>query len=41
MEFLERPDAQLIIGVAVAAVAVGATAYFYLSSKKSKGSDLT
>lgn len=36
MEFLERPDAQLIIGVAVAAVAVGATAYFYFSSKKSK-----
>ncbi|XP_049394683.1 uncharacterized protein LOC125858971 [Solanum stenotomum] len=36
MEFLERPDAQLIIGVAAAAVAVGVTAYFYFSSKKSK-----
>ncbi|KAG5615206.1 hypothetical protein H5410_015030 [Solanum commersonii] len=36
MEFLERPDAQLIIGVAAAAVAVGVTAYFYFSSKRSK-----
>ncbi|XP_009797743.1 NADH--cytochrome b5 reductase 1 isoform X2 [Nicotiana tabacum] len=36
MEFLERPEAQLIVGVAVAVVAAGATAYFYFSSKKSK-----
>ncbi|KAJ8534098.1 hypothetical protein K7X08_007422 [Anisodus acutangulus] len=36
MAFLERPDAQLIVGVSVAVVAVGATAYIYFSSKKSK-----
>lgn len=36
MEFFERPEAQFIIGVAVAIAAAGAAAYYY-SSKKPKG----
>ncbi|KAF5475716.1 hypothetical protein F2P56_007492 [Juglans regia] len=37
MEFLQTLDTQIIVGVAVALVAIGAGAFYFYSSKKSKG----
>lgn len=37
MDFLQTSEGRLFVGVAVGLVAVGASAYFIFSSKKSKG----
>lgn len=40
MEFLQKMDVQLVVGIAVAVLAAGVGAAYVISSKKSKGLDL-
>jgi len=37
MDFLQTPENQILVGVAVAVVAIGVGAIYLLSSNKSKG----
>jgi hypothetical protein len=37
MDFLQTADTQILVGAAVALVAIGAGAFYFYSSKKPKG----